>query len=117
MQDFRDLQVWQKAHLLVLDIYVLCQQLPDAERYGLTSQLRRAAVSIPANIAEGRGRHTDKDFAHFLQIALGSAFEVEYYIQLAFDLNYIEAQTHQTLTEAVNEVKKLLIRFLTTLRR
>lgn len=117
MQDFRDLLVWQRAHLLVLDMYALSRQLPDTERYGLTSQLQRAAVSIPANIAEGRGRHTDKEFAHFLQIALGSAFEVEYYIQLALDLNYIDAPRHQTLTETVNEVKKLLIRFLGTLRR
>jgi four helix bundle protein len=92
MQDFRDLKVWQRAHALVLQIYKASSRFPDHERYGLISQLRRAAVSIPANIAEGTIRASDQDFARFLQIAIGSASEVDYLLLLARDLEYANSE-------------------------
>ncbi len=83
MQDFRKLKVWSKAHVLTLDVYKASEAFPREEIYGLTSQLRRASVSIGANIAEGTCRKGDVDFARFLQMAAGSASEVEYHLLLA----------------------------------
>jgi four helix bundle protein len=83
MKDFRTLLVWEKSHLLVLDIYQHLSSFPKEERFGLADQIRRAAVSIPANIAEGCGRGSDADFARFIQIAMGSASELEYEILLS----------------------------------
>ncbi|HKT18973.1 MAG TPA: four helix bundle protein [Stellaceae bacterium] len=108
MQDFRDLKVWQKAHEIVLAIYRASTNFPSDERFGLTSQLRRAAVSIPANIAEGTLRSSDADFAHFLHIALGSAGEVDYYLLLARDLKFIEPDKHSVLDASLQEVKRML---------
>jgi four helix bundle protein len=86
MQDFRDLKVWQKAHAMVLSIYAATKNFPPEERFGLTSQMRRAAASIPANIAEGCVRSTDRDFARFLHTSMGSASEAGYFVLLARDL-------------------------------
>ena len=83
MKNFRDLRVWEKAHKLALDLYVATQKFPKEELYGLTSQLRRAAGSIPTNIAEGCGRGSDGELAQFAQIAAGSTSEVEYLLQLS----------------------------------
>ena len=80
MQDFRNLDVWRKSHELTLQVDTLTQQFPDQERFGLTSQLRRCCASIPANVAEGCGRATDKDFARFVQTALASAMETDYHL-------------------------------------
>lgn len=77
MQDFRKIKAWEKAHQVVLEVYRVTASYPNAESYGLTSQTRRAAVSVTANIAEGSGRGSDADFARHLQIAIGSAFEVD----------------------------------------
>ncbi len=88
MKDFKSLLVWDKAHLLVLEIYKI--ELPKEELYGLSSQIRRAGSSIPTNIAEGCGRGSDLDFKRFLQIAFGSACEVEYLLILCKDLEYIQ---------------------------
>ena len=85
MQNFKDLLIWQEAHQLTLKIYESSKGFPKEETFGITSQLRRAAVSIPCNIAEGCGRYTSKDFANFLQIALGSTNEADYLILLAMD--------------------------------
>ncbi len=93
MKDFRELKVWQKAHQLVLDLYRGTEAFPRKEQFGLTSQVRRAAVSIPGNIAEGCGRGGDAELSRFLQIAMGSASELEYYLVLAQDLEYL-SQTH-----------------------
>src|ERR1700741_743505 len=89
MQNFKDLLIWQEAHQLTLKIYESSKGFPKEEIFGITSQLRRAAVSIPCNIAEGCGRYTSKDFANFLQIALGSTNETDYLTLLAKDLNYL----------------------------
>jgi four helix bundle protein len=86
MRDFRKLMVWQKAHQLTLGIYELTANFPRDEVYGLTSQVRRAAASIPANVAEGCGRDGDTELARFLRIAMGSANELEYHLILARDL-------------------------------
>lgn len=87
MQNYKNLRVWEDAHALVLEIYNATRSFPNDERYGLTSQIRRAAVSIPSNIAEGTGRGSDADFARFVQFAVGSISEVDYQLLLARDLN------------------------------
>ena len=90
MKDFKKQKVWQKSHRLTLDIYKATANFPREELYGLTNQLRRSCASIPANIAEGCGRNSDADFSRFLQIAMGSATELEYHLLLSHDLGIIE---------------------------
>ncbi len=89
MKDFRHLKVWQKSHELTLAVYKATSLFPPDELYGLRSQIRRSCASIPANIAEGCGRNADGDFARFLQIAMGSASELEYHLLLVRDLNLL----------------------------
>ena len=108
MKDFRELKVWGKAHQLTLDVYRATWGFPKQELYGLTSQIRRAASSIPANIAEGCGRGSNIDFARFLQIAMGSASELEYHLLLATDLKIITSEQHGLLNLQVIEVKRML---------
>ncbi|NQU20686.1 MAG: four helix bundle protein [Candidatus Nealsonbacteria bacterium] len=117
MQDFRKLKVWQKAHELTLAVYEVTRGFPSDERYGLTSQMRRSAASIPANIAEGCGRSTSGDFARFLDIAAGSASEVQYHLLLARDLCHLDAKTCQRLSDDVIEVKRMLASLTNTVRR
>ncbi len=117
MRDFRQLKVWEKAHRLTLSVYKLTRQFPPEERFGLTIQLRRAAVSIPSNIAEGCGGTGDRELAHFMSMAAGSASEVEYQLLLARDLEYFTAQQHRQLDEQVNEVKRMLNSFMQKLAR
>jgi four helix bundle protein len=90
MRDFHNLKVWMQAHQLMLELYKETACFPQTEIYGLTSQLRRAGVSIAANIAEGCGRSSNLDFARFLEIAMGSASEVEYHLILARDLTFLD---------------------------
>lgn len=108
MKDYRELLVWQKAHKLTLDVYKVTGAFPTGESFGLTSQIRRAVVSIPSNIAEGCGRGSNADFKRFLQIAMGSASEVEYELQLSSDLAYISFEDYDQLYNMVQEVKKML---------
>lgn len=112
MQDFKKLEVWRKAHALTLHVYKVTQRFPADERFGLSSQIRRAASSIPANIAEGCGRDTPNNMRHFLQIAAGSASELEYHLILAHDLNFLPSADHVELDLRVNEVKRMLVGFL-----
>jgi four helix bundle protein len=116
MRDFRQIRVWAKAHNLVLEVYKVTKRFPKEELYGLTSQLRRASASIPANIAEGFGRGGDTELARFLQIGLGSAYEVEYHALLARDLGLLDGQTHQHLEALVIEVKRMLTTLLLKVR-
>jgi len=116
MKDFRSLKVWEKGHHLALKIYQVTSEFPKYEIYGLTSQLRRAAVSIPTNIAEGCGRETDAELARFCQIATGSASEVEYLLLLSHDLGLIKDPEYEPYNQEVNEVKRMLISFLFKLR-
>lgn len=103
MKDFRHLQVWEESHQLVLAVYKATKEFPREELYGLTSQIRRASMSIPTNIAEGCGRGTDPDFARFLQIAMGSASEKEYQLILAGDLGFLPNEIYERLHTNVEE--------------
>ena len=116
MKDFRQLKVWEKAHQLALTIYKATKEFPKEELYGLTSQIRRASMSIPTNIAEGCGRFTDADFARFLQIAMGSASETEYQLILARDLGFLPNASYENLQKDVEEIKRMLASLLKTLR-
>ncbi len=108
MQDFRKLVVWKKGHELTLKTYSLTAGFPREEVYGLTSQMRRAAASIPANIAEGCGRGGNAELARFLQIALGSASELEYHLLLAHDLKHLTTADYEAAAADVSEVKRML---------
>ena|SRR2546423_5582360 len=112
MKDFRELKVWQKSHHLTLLIYKVTASFPREEVYGLTSQIRRACASIPANIAEGCGRKGDAEFGRFLQIAMGSACELEYHLLLAHDLSFIISAQYERLSADVTEVKRMLTSLL-----
>ena len=109
MKDFHELIVWDRAHKLALEIYACTRDFPKDEQYGLTSQMRRAASSIPTNIAEGSGRGSQADFARFLVIAIGSASELEYELILSRDLNLIPDPEFRRLTNEVVSVRKMLI--------
>ncbi|HZB92307.1 MAG TPA: four helix bundle protein [Stellaceae bacterium] len=108
MQNFRDLKVWHKAHAVVLAVYRATEFFPTDERYGITSQTRRAATSVPANIAEGCGRSTSADLARFLDVAFGSASELEYLLLLALDLGLLDSAAHDAMLGEVQEVKRML---------
>jgi four helix bundle protein len=108
MQDFRKLVVWQKAHQLTLKVYRITRTYPLEELYGLTSQTRRAAASIPTNIAEGCGRNGGADLARFLHIAAGSASELDYHLILARDLDFINRQDQAKLFKDISEIKQML---------
>ena len=116
MQNYRDLKVWQRAHELTLEIYRATTTFPADERYGLTSQIRRAAVSIAANIAEGAVRSSDADFARFLHIAIGSASEVDYYLLLSRDLRHLSNVDYETLDNTVQELKRMLNALITRVK-
>ncbi len=116
MGDFRNLRVWQRAHQLTLDLYGETRGFPKEERYRLTSQLRRAAVSIPANIAEGCGRNGDTELARFLTIAKGSASELDYFLLLAHDLGYLKSSRYEQLAGEVHGISRMLANFVDRLR-
>lgn len=116
MRDFRELIVWERAHQLTLAVYSATRLFPKDEQFGLTSQLRRAAASIAASIAEGCGREGSREFLNFLRIAAGSASEVEYHLILARDLSYLNPDEHAKLTGFVREVKKMLYSFTERIR-
>jgi four helix bundle protein len=106
MKSHRDLDVWNRSMSLVTDVYRLSQGFPDTEMFGLTSQMRRAAVSVPSNIAEGAGRATDKDFVRFLSIAQGSLSELETHLLIARNLGYAtDVKGHETL---ISDLRKML---------
>ena len=112
MRDFRDIKVWMKSHRLTLAVYKATSRFSRQEVYGLTSQARRAASSVPANIAEGCGRTGDAELARFMRIAAGSATELEYHLLLARDLEFLAPKQHEELDREVNEVKKMLRGFV-----
>ncbi|HJT54226.1 MAG TPA: four helix bundle protein [Candidatus Angelobacter sp.] len=108
MKDFRDLKVWGKAHALTLTSYDLTKSFPREEIFGLTSQIRRASLSIPANIAEGCGRRGNAELHRFLQMAMGSANELQYHLLLSRDLGYLKSEIHERVEPQVQEVKRML---------
>jgi len=108
VQRFKDLKVWQRSHALVLSIYRQTADFPQQEHFGLVSQMRRAAVSVPSNIAEGTKRQRSTDFARFLNIAEGSLAEVEYLLMLSRDLGYIAAESADQLLAEVEQIARML---------
>ncbi|MBA3675717.1 MAG: four helix bundle protein [Chitinophagaceae bacterium] len=116
MQNYKDLKVWEKAHTFALQVYAATKFFPRDELYSLTNQLRRAASSIPANIAEGCGKNSQSELAHFLNISLGSANEAEYFLLLSKDLNYLSSEKHEELEEYINEIKAMLISLINKVR-
>jgi four helix bundle protein len=108
MQDFRRLAVWTKAHELTVRVYRTTSHLPRRGHANLSSQLRRAAIGISANIAEGCGHRTNREFARFLQIAMASANELEYHLLLAADLELVTGATHVSLEDDLKQVKRML---------
>src|SRR5438093_54423 len=109
MSDYRELRVWQRAHQLALDVYEVTAAFPKEEMYGLSSQIRRAATSIPANVAEGSGRGGDPELARFLRIAMGSASELECQLILARDLGLLDHALHARLAKEVSELRMMLV--------
>lgn len=108
LKSYKDLIVWKKAYDLTLEVYRITKGFPADERYGLTSQLRRAAVSVPSNIAEGYGRRTTPDYVRALYIAYGSICEVETQVMLARDLHYVKAADMKSLEDHIAEVERML---------
>jgi four helix bundle protein len=107
MQRFTELKVWQRSHALVLQVYRLTKSFPPEERYGLTSQLRRAALSVPTNIAEGSKRQTNTEYARFLNIAEGSLAETEYLLMVSRDLHYLSGEAAKPVIIEADEIGKM----------
>ena len=116
MKNFKDLKVWDKSHTLTLKIYETTRAFPQEEIYGLKSQMRRASVSIPTNIAEGCGRNSDAELARFLEIAMGSASELEYLVLLSKDLKFFSDKLYTALTSEIIEIKQMLATFIKKVR-
>ncbi len=116
MQDYGKLSVWKKSHLLAISVYSATASFPQHEVYGLTSQIRRAAASIPSNIAEGGGRDGRAELSRFLQMAQGSASELEYQLLLARDLNYLEIEDYKNINDLLGEIRRMLTMFIKRLK-
>jgi four helix bundle protein len=116
VRDFRSIKAWEKAHHLALAVYAGTKTFPRDEVYGLTSQTRRSASSVPTNIAEGCGRTGEAELSRFCQIAFGSLSELEYQLLLSHDLGYLDQSSYEHLRDATIEVKRMLGAFITTLR-
>ena len=112
MQDYKKLKVWEKSNLLTIKIYKITTSFPKHELYGITSQIRRASLSVPTNIAEGCGRDSKAEFCRFLQIAAGSASEAEYLIDISYQLKYLQEDTYNDLISDITEIKKMLRSFI-----
>jgi four helix bundle protein len=117
MEDFKNLQVWRKAHGLTLVVYQRTRTFPKDEIYGLTSQIRRAAASIGANIAEGCGRRSDPEMKRFVQIARGSANELEHHLLLARDLQFLTSDEYRELEARILEIQRMLAALSQRLQR
>jgi len=111
MHNFKELNSWKEAKELCVLIYKNVSIFPSSEIYGITSQIKRAVISIPSNIAEGAGRNTNKDFSRFIAIALGSSFELETQLIIANELNFMENETFQELVLKLNKIQRMLVNF------
>ena len=116
MQDYHQLKVWEVSHHFAVGIFRISRSFPKEELYGITSQVRRAAFSIPINIAEGCGRHTSKDFAHFLDMAMGSASEVEEELLILRDIEFLDKKTHTIQEENIKKIKKMIAKLIDAVR-
>ena len=117
MRDFHQYKVWSRGHQLALSIYKKTKSFPKEELFGLTSQIRRASMSIPFNIAEGCGRRSDAEFAYYLNIAAGSASEVEEELLLAYDLEFLDKESYQPLDKEVKEIKAMLSKLIDSINQ
>jgi four helix bundle protein len=115
MHNFKELKIWQMSRGFVKDIYNVTRNLPHEELFILTSQMRRAAISIPSNISEGAGRNSDKEFVRFIDIALGSSFELETQLFLCFDQNYLAEIELNSVLDNVQKIQKMLYNFKSSL--
>jgi len=116
MSDYKKLKVWEDAHKFTIDVYNITQKFPNNEQYGLTSQIRRSASSIPTNIVEGCGQLDNGNLIRFLGIAKGSSFEVEYQLLLAKDLKYINEKDYDELNEKIEKIISMLTNLIKSLR-
>jgi len=116
MRNFRNLQIWKRSISLSKDIYKLTEQFPPKEKYGLSSQIQRAAVSIASNIAEGSSRKSEKDFARFLEIAIGSAVEVETQLTIAKEIGYLNDERFIEIQDELIIIQKQTSQLITKLR-
>lgn len=116
MRNFKELAIWQRSHALTLKIYQQTRSYPKEELFGLTSQMRRSVSSIPTNIAEGSGRHSDAEMKHFLVIARGSASELEYQLILSHDLGDLNDMVFESLTAELNEIQKMIYSFMQNIK-
>lgn len=117
MKNFHDIKVWHRAHDFVLKIYKVTETFPREETYGLTSQIRRSAASVPTNIAEGCGRNTDAELGRFMEIASGSASELDYQFLLAMDIGLLARDRYKGLLTELTEIRKMLTTFIKTVRK
>ena len=117
MRNFRDLEIWQNAIILTKNIYFLVDKFPDTEKYGLISQIKRASVSITSNIAEGASRSSEKEFARFLEIAIGSTFEVETQLIIAIEVGYIDKNHLDQLFADLHILQKQINKLITVIRK
>lgn len=106
MRNFRELEVWKDARKLVKDVYLITKLLPDTEKFGFVSQINRCVISIPANIAEGSAKYSQKDFVRFLQISLGSAYELESHLLLCLDLDFVNEYNASEIIESIQVLQK-----------
>ena len=116
MHNYHELKIWQEGRKLVKTVYSVSANFPKEEMYGLTSQIRRAAISIPSNIAEGTGRTSDKEFKRFLDYAIGSLFELETQMILANDLNFISAEDFESIHEDIKSLIRMIVKFTGVLK-
>jgi four helix bundle protein len=117
IKTYRDLQIWQKSMILVVDIYKASKSFPNDETYGLTSQVRRCAVSIPSNIAEGYGRNSTSDYVRFLHIAEASLYEMQTQLVIALNLQYLKKNDFDKLYESSREIERMLSKLIKKLNR
>ena len=115
MKDFKKLKIWQNGIKIVTEIYKLTEFLPSTEKYGLISQLTRAAVSVPSNIAEGSGRSSEKEYIRFLEFALGSTYEIETQLLIILNLNLVEEQKIEIIMSLISEEQKMISGFINKL--
>ena len=116
MHRFKDLEIWKRSRLFCSEIYSATSKFPDSEKFGLTNQLRRASVSIPSNIAEGSSRKSNKDFSRFLEISMGSCYEIETLLFIAFDLKFNSEIELNLLSKELEEIIKMISKFKSTLK-
>jgi four helix bundle protein len=116
MSNFRNLLIWQKSIILTTKIYASTKNFPKEEIYGLTSQIRRSAISIPSNIAEGFGRDSNKEYLRFLNISIGSLFEMQTQLEIAKNIEYLTEEDFNNLYEDSREVERMLVSFINKIK-